>query len=90
MRRCTACRALPGVRLERLPRMADFALWATACETACLAARDVRAAYWNNRRTAIEDVIDADPVAACVRDLMAERTTWTGSASDLLSAGAGT
>ena len=27
--------ALPRVRLERLPRMADFALWATACETAC-------------------------------------------------------
>src|SRR5438876_9894164 len=25
---------LPGVRLERLPRMADFALWATACESA--------------------------------------------------------
>jgi hypothetical protein len=25
---------LPGVRLKSLPRMADFALWATACETA--------------------------------------------------------
>jgi hypothetical protein len=25
---------MPGVRLERLPRMADFALWAMACETA--------------------------------------------------------
>src|SRR6516162_2685415 len=27
-------RRLPQVRLERSPRMADFALWATACETA--------------------------------------------------------
>ena len=27
-------RRLPETRLERLPRMADFALWATACETA--------------------------------------------------------
>ena len=27
-------RALTRVRLERLPRMADFAIWATACETA--------------------------------------------------------
>jgi hypothetical protein len=27
-------RELPRVRLVRLPRMADFALWATACETA--------------------------------------------------------
>jgi hypothetical protein len=25
---------LPHVRLRRLPRMADFALWATACESA--------------------------------------------------------
>src|SRR5262249_12904543 len=24
---------LPGIRLTTLPRMADFALWATACET---------------------------------------------------------
>ena len=27
-------RSLPEVRLARLPRMADFALWSTACETA--------------------------------------------------------
>jgi hypothetical protein len=27
-------RALGRVHLDRLPRMADFALWATACETA--------------------------------------------------------
>jgi hypothetical protein len=27
-------RALGGVHLDRLPRMADFALWAAACETA--------------------------------------------------------
>ena len=26
-------RMLPQVRLQRLPRMADFALWATACES---------------------------------------------------------
>ena len=32
----------------------------------------------------MENVIDADPVAAWVRDLMAERTTWTGTASDVL------
>ena len=32
-------RSLPRARLERLPRMADFALWATACETAALAGR---------------------------------------------------
>jgi len=25
---------LPQVRIKRVPRMADFALWATACESA--------------------------------------------------------
>jgi hypothetical protein len=35
-----------------------------------------------NRRIAIEDAIDADPVAACVRELMAERSSWAGNATD--------
>jgi hypothetical protein len=42
------------------------------------------AAYSNNRRDAIENMVDADSVAACVRELMADRAQWTGSASDLL------
>jgi len=29
-------------------------------------------------------MIDADPIAACVREFMSERTSWTGSAADLL------
>jgi hypothetical protein len=31
-------------------------------------------------------MVDADPVAACVRDIMAERSAWTGSAAALLRA----
>ena len=81
---CNRCR---DIRLERLPRMADFALWAAACETAAFAVGTFEAAYWLNRRAAIEDVIDADPVAACVRHLMSQTTEWTGSASELLNAG---
>jgi hypothetical protein len=41
-------------------------------------------AYKANRRSAIEDVVEADPVAARIRDIMAERTMWSGDASDLL------
>jgi hypothetical protein len=41
-------------------------------------------AYKANRRSAIEDVVEADPVAARIRDIMAERTMWVGTASDLL------
>src|SRR5262245_873818 len=81
-------RRLPGLHLKRLPRLADFALWATACETAFWPAGTFAQAYQANRRAAIEDLIDADPVAARIREIMANRSTWTGSASDLLRAGA--
>ena len=77
-------RALPEVRLEQLPRMADFALWATACEPVFCPAGGFLHAYKANRRSAIEEVVEADPVAARIRDIMAERTMWSGSASDLL------
>jgi hypothetical protein len=82
-------RTLGRVHLDRLPCLADFALWATACETALWPAGTFARAYGANRRTAIEGMIDADPVAACVRAIMAERSSWTGSAADLLRASAG-
>jgi hypothetical protein len=83
-------RMLPGVRLNRLPRMADFALWATACETAFWPAGTFLRAYEANRRAAIETVIEADPVASSVRDIMAAQASWSGNASDLLRIGADT
>ena len=79
-------RRLPETRLEKLPRMADFALWATACETALWPAGTFWAAYCGNRDDAVEGVIDADPIAAAVRAVMLTRTVWTGTASDLLGA----
>jgi hypothetical protein len=45
-------------------------------------AATVARAYASNRRVAIE----ADPVAACVRDMMALRQQWSGTASDFLRA----
>jgi hypothetical protein len=77
---------LPETRLEKLPRMADFALWATACETALWPAGTLWSAYCGNRDDAVEGVIDADPIAAAVRVFMTTRTAWTGTASDLLGA----
>jgi hypothetical protein len=77
---------LPQTQLDRLPRMADFALWATACETAFWPAGAFWAAYCGNRDEAVEGVIDADPVASAVRAIVAARTEWTGTASDLLGA----
>jgi hypothetical protein len=79
-------RALSGLGhpLKQLPRMADFTLWATACETALWPAGTFARAYEANRRAAIESMIDADPVASCVREIMAQRKTWIGTAADLL------
>jgi hypothetical protein len=77
---------LPHIRLEKLPRMADFALWGTACETAYWPLGTFLRAYDANRRAVIDGVIEADPVATFVREIMPERSAWTGRASDLLRA----
>ncbi len=77
---------LPQTRLDKLPRMADFALWATACEAALWPAGTFWSAYCGNRDEAVEGVIEADPIAGAVRALMATRTEWTGTASELLGA----
>jgi hypothetical protein len=79
-------RRLPDTRLPGLPRMADFAVWATACEQAYWPAGTFWAAYASNRDEAIAGVIGADPVAAAVRTLMGDRTEWRGTASELLAA----
>lgn len=79
-------RRLPETKLPKLPRMADFALWASACEAALWPTGTFWSAYCGNRDEAVEGVIDADPVAAAVRAVMLERTEWTGTASDLLGA----
>jgi len=79
-------RRLPATRLPKLPRMADFALWSTACERALWPAGTFWSAYCGNRDEAVDGAIDADPIGAAVRALMATRTEWTGTASDLLGA----
>ena len=77
-------RMLPYTRLDKLPRMADFAVWATACETAFWPTGTFMAAYCGNRDAAVEIVIDADAVAAAIRTMMVARAEWTGTASGLL------
>jgi hypothetical protein len=77
-------RTLPRLQLERLPRMADFTLWGAACETALWPARTFADAYAANRKIAVDDAIDGDPLAAAVRELMAARGSWAGSAAELL------
>ena len=67
-------RRLPDIRLDRHPRMADFALWATACETAWWSSGTFLAAYSGNREDTVDSAIEADPVASTLRSWMADRT----------------
>jgi hypothetical protein len=76
--------ALPTTNLEQLPRMADFALWATACESAFGPSGAFMAAYNRSRDEAMKDVIDADPIATALCTFMVGRAAWAGTASELL------
>ncbi len=82
---------LPETRLERLPRMADFAVWITACETAFWDLGTFMTAYDVNRDEAVENVLESMPVATAVRTFVANRsrqyppqTNWIGTAAELL------
>jgi hypothetical protein len=79
-------RQWPHVRLGRMPRMADFAKWATACETAIWPAGTFIAAYDSNRNEAVAAVIEADVLATAVREFMATQREWEGTSSSLLDA----
>ena len=74
------------IHFVRLPRMADFAKWVSACETALWPSGTFRTAYDANRRRTVEDAVEADPVATFVRRIMAKQPRWEGTASDLLDA----
>lgn len=78
-------KSLPSMRLDRLPRMADFALWITACEGKLWAAKTFAAAYADNRDEAVDLVIESDTVALAIQSLLATTGTWTGTATQLLN-----
>lgn len=79
-------KAIPNTKLDSLPRMADFALWASACEGALWPAGTFMAAYRENCETTVDDVLEANPVASAVLSLMDIETEWSGTAGSLLEA----
>ncbi|HKC63803.1 MAG TPA: DUF3854 domain-containing protein, partial [Pyrinomonadaceae bacterium] len=80
-----ALRNLENVRIERLPRMADFALWATAAEEALgLPLGAFMAAYTGNREAANDLALEASPVVPAVIAFVEREKLWTGSATELL------
>ena len=81
-------RELPSTRLASKPRMADFALWVVAAETALpWGPGAFLNAYAGNRGAANELAIEASIVAAPLAALLtAEDGRWEGPARELLDA----
>jgi hypothetical protein len=76
---------LPQVALDGdMPRMADFDLFARACETKVWAPGTFRRAYSTNRAEAKERILKADAVAEALTMFMAFETEWDGTATELL------
>ncbi len=74
-----------SVKLERVPRLADFAVWITAAEEA-LGWKEGAAMdhYAENRRAALVAALDADAIYHAVLRLMQDRQiAWEGTASQL-------
>ena len=86
----TGLKNFPEMRPPDLPRMADFAHWAIACEPALWEDGAFLNAYNANIIGAVESVLEASSVAVAVRELMANlakasKAKWSGTASDLLA-----
>ena len=82
-----ALRNLPNVKLDRLPRMADFLKWVTAAESGLgWESGDFATVYNRNRAEIAEGAFEADAVAVAIRDMMnANGETWTGTPTELLN-----
>ncbi len=77
---------LPDTRLDRLPRMADFALWVSAAEPSLWPAPGAfLRAYAGNRADARETALDASPLVPALRTVVAEAPggRWEGTATEL-------
>jgi energy-coupling factor transporter ATP-binding protein EcfA2 len=77
LRRCST------VKLSKLPRMADFARWAVACETAHWPNGGFEKAYFANAVIAGDDVVANDEVAQALIEFMDRRSEWSGTAAEL-------
>jgi hypothetical protein len=65
--------------------MADFCLWGAAiAEALGFGASAFLTAYGANVKAQTEEVLEADPVARAVRELVATGGEWSGTASELL------
>ncbi len=83
---------LAQTKLDNKPRMADFALWATAAEQELgFPSGAFMKAYLGNRAEAVQETLEADPLGAAVLGLMEKlgnqekAPLWDGTCKELLS-----
>ena len=82
-----ALRNIADVKLEKLPRMADFAEWVTAAEPALPWEKGAFLKEYNfNRECLVDIALEADPVGNAVMELMGEYGEWSGTPTELLKA----
>jgi putative DNA primase/helicase len=84
-----ALRNIDKVKLDRSPRMADYAKWITAAAPGLgIDADDFMQVYRDNRRNVAESSFEADPVAVAVKSWIENEhpTGWSGTATELLAA----
>lgn len=82
----TALKNLDSVRLDRKPRMADFAKWVVAAEPALGwdPGRFIEA-YSKNRSESHVHAIEGSPVGLAIREWMAGQKDWEGTSTELLT-----
>ncbi len=79
-------RRQPEIILESLPRLADFAVWVTACETAFAEDGAILAAYYRNIHEAVDSVVQNDAVCVAVLAFLdANHGHWKGKPEALLA-----
>lgn len=82
-----ALKELHKTRLDKLPRMADFALWITAAEKALGWDKgEFMKIYTGNREEAIDQGLESDPFASSVILLLKVEREFIGNSSQLLGA----
>ncbi len=80
-----AMRIYPSVKLNKAPRMADFAAWGCAIAQALgYSQEDFLKAYNDNIAAQQDHAIQENPVAYAIVQFMDDKTAWEGSMSQLL------
>ena len=75
------------VQLHSLPRMADFAIWATAAEPALgLPPSAFMIAYTGNRQSANDLALESALVSSELISFIQSENSWTGTTGELLKA----